>query len=410
MKIFSSTGVAVYYPTGDIVPIPGIADAGLPNTTLRPIVDTLSPVPWLTYGSLKTAEVLCEASWFDDRPQNACPRYVARKQLNVLKQLGYEIVSGFECECIISSKDPDKKLFQTNASDFMSLLAFSENYPFFYSLESQLRQSGIDLEAMHMETSPGQVEFVTFRESGLRAADNIFRLKTAAKEIASQHGYALTFMAKPFNQGVNGLHFTHSLRSIDDQTKSTNEESSFVFYDGQSSNHLSEVCHWWLAGLIKHGPALTALCSPTVNCYRRLHKPRIPTKFDWGFDDRSVTFRVKANSPSGTCIENRLGSGAANPYLLLAATVAAGIDGIKNRLPCPPPKESVAADVPHTLADSLKCLLNDTVIVDALGKEFIEWFRLLKEVDLSKLKDSNVKDPNDLVGSQKERDVYLRNI
>ena len=389
--------------------VPGVADSGFPNVIMRPIADTLSPVPWFTHGSLKTAEVLCETFWVSDRPQDTCPRYVARKQMDTLKQMGYEIVSGFECEFIVSHKDTGKKLFQTN--DYMSQLSFSENYPFLYSLETQLRQSGIDLEAMHLESSPGQVEFVTFRESGLRTADNVFRLKTAVKEVAYQHGYALTFMTKPSNQVGNGLHFTHSLRAIDDQTKSTNEESGFIFYDKQSSNHLSEVCHWWLAGLIKHGPALTALCSPTVNCYRRLHNPWAPTKFDWGFDDRTTTFRVKANSPSGTCIENRLSSGAANPYLVLAATVAAGIDGIKNRLPCPPPKESVAADVPHTLADSLKCLLNDTVIVDALGKEFIEWFRILKEeIDLSKLKDSNVKDPNDLVGFQKERNLYLRNV
>ena len=401
---FSSTGSVAYGPTGEGASVPGVMEKGFSNLIARPIVDTLSPVPWCTHGSLKTAEVLCETVWFDGRPQDTCPRYIARKQIDVLKQMGYEIISGFECEFIVSRKDTGEKLFQTN--DCMSQLSFSENSALLYSLENQLRQSGIDVEAMHLEWSPGQVEFVTFHESGIRSVDNVFRLKTAVKEIAAQHGYAITFMTKPSNEVGNGLHFNHSLRVINDKT---NESSRYTFYDEQSSNHLSEVCRWWLAGLLTHGPALTALCSPTVNCYRRLHQPWVPCKFDWGLDDRTSTFRVKAYSPSGTCIENRLCSGAANPYLVLAATIAAGVDGIKNRLACPPPKDPVAAEVPHTLAESLKNLLNDTVMVEALGREFVEWFRIMKEeIDLTKLKDSNVKDTNDSLGLQKECELYFR--
>lgn len=154
----------------------------------------------------------------------------------------------------------------------------------------------------------------------------------------------------------------------------------------------------WIAGLLKHLKALTAICCPTVNCYRRLHIIPTPNRVDWGYDDRLATVRVKADGgPSGTYIENRLPASAANPYLVLAATVAAGVDGLVNRLECPPARrvDNAKGDggnesvLPNTLPEALAALEEDSVVVEALGKEFVTWFvRVKRELEVDRLQDT----------------------
>ena len=116
-------------------------------------------------------------------------------------------------------------------------------------------------------------------------------------------------------QSSSGLHYNHSLWTLDGKT---------ALFDPSASDQLSDIARYWIGGLIKHSAALTALCSPTVNCYRRLHGPRLPDKANWGLEDRNASFRVKNYSEQGTYFENRIPGGSCNPYLVLAATVAAG--------------------------------------------------------------------------------------
>lgn len=393
-------------PIGPDVKIPGISDKGSVNGFMRPVDNAMFPVPWATHGSLTTAEVLCETFWIDGRAQAACPRYVARKQLEQLSAMGYELFSGFECEFLVSRLDNGERLFQDNG--IYTTQAFAENEAYLYSLESQLRQSGIDIEGLHCEFSNGQFEFITHTECGLRSADNVFRLKQAVKEISFKHGYAATFMSKPFSgENGSGLHFNHSLRA---RATKGDDNTRFVFYDAAKPDNMSDVFRWWLGGLLKHGMALTALCSPTVNCYRRLHQPWAPSLLNWGIDNRMTSFRVKNHSPGGSFIENRLGAGSANPYIVMAATVAAGIDGIKNQIDCASYHISKPQPpLPHTLAEALSALYADKIIVESLGEEFITWIKLLRDqIDFQKLKDSDIADTGDAAGFENERNLYMR--
>ncbi len=215
-------------------------------------------------------------------------------------------------------------------------------------------------------------------------------------------------MSKPFSgENGNGLHFNHSLRA---RTTKEDDNSRFVFYNATMPDNMSDVFRWWLGGLLKHGLALTALCCPTVNCYRRLHQPWAPTLLNWGIDNRMTSFRVKNHSPGGSFIENRLGAGSGNPYIIMAATVAAGIDGIKNQIDCCSFRnDQPQPPLPHTLQEALSALLTDRVIVEGLGEEFIQWIKLLREqIDFQKLKESNIGDVNDTIGFQNERDLYMR--
>lgn len=394
-------------PLGEYIAWPGVVETGYGNVLVRPVPGTLFPLPWASYESAKTGEVICETFWQDGRPQLSCSRHVASKQVQKLAELGYKLVGGFECEFFMWHKDSGEKLFKTH--DDMTMLGFGENDVLLYSLESQLRQAGIDIESMLCEHGNGQFEFALSAESGLRSADNVVRLKEALKEIGSKKGYTVTFMSKPSVEAGTGLHFNHSLQAIMPEDSEEHNDSRYVFHDASAPNHMSEVFGWWLAGLVKHSRALTALCSPTVNCYRRLHTFNCPVTADWGVDRRRCTYRVRNFSPSETFLENRLSAGSANAYLVLAGTVAAGLDGIRNRLVCPPECDSAAPEIPHTLAEAVDALVSDEVMVESLGEEFIQWFKLMKyENDIAQLKSSNVKDENDLQGFQKERELYLR--
>ena len=243
-------------------------------------------------------------------------------------------------------------------------------------------------------------ELVGRPTDGIRSADDAFTLKEGVKEFFQQRDMQATFMTKPFRKSSSsGLHFNHSLWSIDGDEN--------AFYDGGLDDNLSAVAGYWLAGLTTHAPALAALCSPTVNCYRRLHQPWAPHTANWGIDDRNVACRVKNDGNSGTYVENRIPTSASNPYLVLAATVAAGVDGIVNKLECPPQRDVNATTLPGTLEEALHSLKTDKAMVELLGSEFVDWFVKIKmETEVKILGDVkfNIEEEEDM---QLEKELYF---
>ncbi|VEL20398.1 unnamed protein product [Protopolystoma xenopodis] len=184
---------------------------------------------------------------------------------------------------------------------------------------------------------------------------------------------------------------------------------------------MSQFARHWIAGLVYHMPAILALCSPTVNCYRRLHRHLAPDYANWDIDDRFTSLRVKNNGASGTYMENRIPSSAASPYHVMAATLAAGMDGVERKLRPPraglkplkppyvagapswiPPADMTREEVmglrklPYTLTEALAQLQADSVIINLLGAEFISWFVQVKQRgDLYTLRESNLDDETD---------------
>ena len=227
----------------------------------------------------------------------------------------------------------------------------------------------------------------------------VFRFKQGVKEMAQQRGLHANFMTMPSTDGCgSAAHFNHSVWC---KTSGDN-----AMYDPAKEDNLSDLARHWIAGLVKHTNALTALCSPTVNCYRRLHGVWVPNTASWGIDDRVATFRVKNYSNSATYVENRLATGPCNPYLVIAGCIAAGIDGIVNHLECPPKSQDNAPKVPFTLEEALQALESDTVMVEALGKQFVEWYcETKRQIDIKKLQGS-VMDKPDPEAIQKEVDMY----
>jgi len=235
-------------------------------------------------------------------------------------------------------------------------------------------------------------------EYGIKAVDDAFIFKHGVKEIAQQRGMLANFMTVPrFKYLGSSIHFNHSLWTTDMERS--------VFFDSARENNLSDVAGWWLGGLCKHGRAMTALCSPTTNNYRQNSVDMIPRNSNWGMDNRDVAFRVKNFSANGCLVENR-NSAASNPYLVLAATVAAGLDGIVNKLKCPKEMDPEAPALPKTLPEALDALQQDEIITDALGPDLVRWFvEMKRQVDL-KIMSSFDPTSDDEKALMRERELY----
>src|SRR5581483_4435483 len=182
------------------------------------------------------------------------------------------------------------------------------------------------------------------------------------------------------DQSANGCHYHLSLW----------RGNRNAFVDTSNPDRISEVCKQFIAGLIAHAPALTAFAAPTVNCAKRYKLWSFaPSNASWGFENRSVAVRVKNTRDDRTHIENRLGCGSSNPYLLMAATLAAGMDGIKQQMSPPPAVDGVAygmeglPDLPPRLEDALAALDADTALKNALGAEFIQVFTAVKRHEIA---------------------------
>ena len=390
------------------------------NMLLKPMHETLHSLPWVTGGNHRVGEVFCETFWIPPfrggAPLDACPRYVARRQLDHLKQLGYQLFSGFEAEFYITDAT-GKPVYEGH--ELFTNSTFSEFEPFLYSMDEQMADAGVDVATMHTEYGDGQFEMALAPKYGIESADQLFLLKQAVKEMSKQHqGWLATFMTKPFlEKSANGLHFSHSLWTI----PASDEKTQNVFHDPSAEDGLSTIGRQWIAGLMRHGRGLMALCSPTVNCYRRLGTTWTPNVYSWDIGIKSVWICVKTGSPKATYFENRLPAGAANPYLVLAATVAAGIDGIVNKLECPRPKirssamtanptQTTKADsvdlLPDNLSESLDALENDKVLCEALSSEFVEWFVSSKRAnEIAQL--TKVTESNQMV-FELEREMYFK--
>ncbi|XP_035826656.1 uncharacterized protein LOC101852422 [Aplysia californica] len=293
-----------------------------------------------------------------------------------------------------------------------------------------------------------------------QAADGTALFKSHVKTFSKRKGYVASFMSKVDKTAYFGigLHFNHSLWTLDGANMLVDDpnehqcepqdssffwspphstiwlsrpadcgpqaSSQFVFWvhstilfterAGKRTNssrrdtqrELSDVARHWIAGLVKHGPGLTALCMPTVNCYRRIGKERLPTRSDWSVLDKNATFVVRKTRKNNIYAEDRLPSSAGNPYLVMAATVAAGIDGIRNKIPLQNKTEDFCV-LPPDLETALTCLQEDAVLVDALGKDLVELFVATKTMEIHHLKSMEQTSGTD--SFQNEYHLYFQN-
>jgi glutamine synthetase len=355
-----------------------LEDLGFPDSRIFPDLATFRVLPWLD----ATARLICEPRFYDGTPAAAAPRFVARRQLQSLYDLGYRMRAGYEYEFYLRDA-------ATGAPPYTGIQIFASlrndfDGAFVRQIIRDLQAVDVDIITANAEYGPGQQEINFAPGWDIAAADAAFSFKQGVKEIARQHGYIASFMTKPYaDQSASGCHFHHALYRVAD--------GSNAFDDPDGLDGLSELARQFIAGQIAHAPALTALYAPTVNCAKRYKLYSFaPVNATWGLENRTVGLRIKGGRGANTHLENRVPCGASNPYLVLAGTIAAGVDGIRNRMEPPAPIDGMAygltgvTDLPTSLGAALDALEADAVLRAALGEEFIKLFVAVKRHEIAK--------------------------
>jgi glutamine synthetase len=355
---------------------------------LYPDLDTFVVFPW-TAEKGKVARFICDIYNPDGTPFAGDPRNNLKRVLKEMEQLGFtEFNLGPEPEFFLFKLDekgePTLELNDSGGYFDLAPIDLGENCRRDIVLE--LEEMGFDIEASHHENAPGQHEIDFKYADALSACDDIQTFKLVVKTIARKHGLHATFMPKPmFGLAGSGMHCNLSLFN----------NGKNVFYDEKADLQLSDTARQFIAGIIKHATAFTAITNPTVNSYKRLvpgHEA--PCYVAWSTSNRSPLVRIPSSRGLGTRVEVRSVDPAANPYLALAVLLKAGLEGIKNKMTPPAPldrniyvmdrEERLAegiVDLPASLAEAIEELKSDEVIISALGDHIIEHFIEAKEIE-----------------------------
>jgi glutamine synthetase len=355
-----------------------LEDLGFPDSRIFPDPETIVPVPWAD----RTVSVLCEPRFQDGRAAMAAPRAIVRGLLDELAGIGYSLYSGFEYEFYLVNREtrqppfPGIQIFATLRNNFDPSLV--------NQILLDMPQVGVDIITSNAEYGPGQMEINFAPAGGVTAADHAFRFKNGVKEIAQRSGYMASFMTTPYaGQSSSGCHYHHSLIDL--------KSNRNAFSSPDKPFELSNTARWWLGGQIQHAAAICALVAPTVNCYKRYKLLTFaPTNATWGTENRTVGVRVKGLKGEGAHLENRTPCAASNPYLVMAAVLAAGIDGLRSRIEPPAPVEGVAnavkgvTDLPPGLSQALDALEADSSLRALLGEEFIKLYLAVKRHEIGK--------------------------
>ncbi len=354
---------------------------------LKPVLDTFAVLPWTVDGA-KSARVICDVYTPDGKPFEGDPRYRLRRMIEKAEQLGYTPYAGPEMEFFIlpiNEKGEPVPEFLDHGGYF-DLLPLSKVEEIRRDIAIALEKMGIIVEATHHEVAPSQHE-VDFRyDTFLRTADNAQTVKLVIKTMAIFHGYHATFMPKPFH-GVNGsgMHVHMSLFRGDKN----------AFYDPDDPLGLSKELRYFVGGILKHAKALAAVTNPTINSYKRLVPGyEAPVYISWSVGNRSALIRIPKARGKATRLEYRSPDPSCNIYLAFAAILAAGLDGIINKIEPPAPveeniyhmtserrEELNIESLPGSLKEAVEELKKDDVIIDALGEHIFEKFVEAAEKD-----------------------------
>jgi len=349
-------------------------DTGYPDMVAIPDLATFRLVPWRA----GTASVICDCRERSGEYVSVSTRRICKEVVEEALLMGYESIVGPELEFYLldSTGNP---LYEGPECYSMEKGAMLE--PVLGKIRSCLEEMGVVIEACNTEYGPAQVEVNIHYSNALEAADNSLRFKMAVKEIASEFGYKASFMAKPFS-GYSGSGF-HIHQSLND-TQGIN-----AFAASHVNGVEEDLMGHYLAGLLKHAPAIAALGASTVNAYKRVDDHSFaPTSVCWGIDNRTVAVRAIVGHGGANRLEWRGGAADANPYLLIAACLAAGLDGIRQRISPPSRIDGDAYEheellpLPSNLESAIDVISNDEFAKKLLG-EFFDVFVALGQRELS---------------------------
>src|SRR5689334_11013260 len=366
---------------------------GFPDVVLVPDPGTFRVLPWAD----RTGWMLCDVYFSSGAPMPLDGRGLMRRALSELAGAGYDFLAGIEIEYYIVKLDSER-ITPENAGftpDPPPVSVFERGYQ--YLSEVRLDSVAATLEAvrdgldavglpprsMEDEWGPGQMEFSFSPIGGLAAADAVVLFRSAVKQMCQRRGLLATFMCRPAlpNFFSSGWHLHESLISRADG------RNAFASQD----QSLSTVGRQFVAGLIKHATPMTLFATPTVNGYKR-YRPYsfAPDRVCWAVENRGALVRVQgAPGDENSHVENRMGEPAANPYLYMAANIAAGLDGMRRKADPPPPGEPdpYATEnpmLPTSLATAIEALDKDSFYRETFGATLVDYLLTMKRAEFAR--------------------------
>ncbi len=352
--------------------------AGYGDYVMKPDLDTLRVLPWLD----GTAMVLCDLLDHHTHELVAhAPRSVLKRQLARLADRGFASAVATELEFFVFRESFDE-LRDKGYRDMTTISPYNEDYHIFQTTKEEhlmrairngLQGAGVRVENTKGEADPGQAEINVCYADALEMADNHVLVKNAVKEIAFQQNRAVTFLAKWHHDAAgSSCHIHQSLRS------SAGEP---VFQDASTEYGMSDTMRHYLAGLLKHASENTFFLAPYVNSYKRFMAGTFaPTKAIWSLDNRTAGYRVVADGTPNVRVECRVGGSDLNPYLAIAAQLAAGLAGIEQQLELEKEfkgdayQARRAREIPRTLLDAKEALRKSGMLRDALGDDVVDHY------------------------------------
>jgi len=358
--------------------------AGYGDYVMKPDLTTLRPVPWLE----GTVMVMCDLQdhhTHEDVPHS--PRAILKRQIKRLEALGYDAMMATEIEFFLFEKSFDE-IRKSGFRDMQPISGYNEDYHIFQTtkeehvmrpIRNHLYAAGIPVENSKGEAETGQEELNIRYGAALATADNHTIAKNAVKEIAWQNGHAATFMPKWHHDKVGSSSHVH---------QSLWKDGVPAFHDENDPLGMSELMKSYMAGLIKYASDYTYFLAPYINSYKRFQKGSFaPTRTVWSVDNRTAGFRLCGDGTKAVRVECRIGGSDMNPYLAMAAMLAAGIKGIEDKLTLEPPFKGDAYEgdvghIPGTLRDAAETLRNSTMLREAMGDWVIDHYTRAAEVEI----------------------------
>ncbi|EPM48271.1 glutamine synthetase family protein [Pseudomonas syringae] len=365
----------------EMLPVPGYSSAswkrGYGDLLLKPDLSTLRPLPWLD----ATALVICDIFDAAGQPTAHSPRQILQKQLRRLADLG--MCAGFASELEFYVFDePYDAITKKNYNNLETFGTYNQDYHILSTTrqESVMRPirnglygAGVSVECTKGEGGAGQGEINVRYADPLLMADHHVLIKHGSKEIAAQHGKAITYMAKWNNElAGSSCHIHSSLWSLDGKP---------LFYDASAPSGMSALMKSYLGGLLKYSKDITLLLAPYINSYKRFQMDTFaPTKVAWSHDNRTVGFRVCGEGSSAVRAECRIGGADLNPYLAFSGLIAAGLSGIEENLNLPSPfvgngyRDAQLPEIPKTLRAATEVASKSAWLREVLGNEVVDHY------------------------------------
>jgi glutamine synthetase len=364
---------------------------GFPDALARLDLGTFRRVPW----DDNVPFFLGEFVNADGSPYPICPRQTLKRVLKRSEKLGFQAMCGLEFEWFNFAETPQswaakKGVDPTPITPGMfgySLLRANHSREYFKALMEEMAAFGVPIEGLHTETGPGVYEAAILFSDALEAADRALLFKTGAKEIGARFGIMPSFMAK-WNQHYPGCS-GHVHQSLSDG-------KSNLFFEDKGRHRMSKLFESFLAGQIAALMQFAPMFWPTINSYKRLVDGFwAPVKPTWGVDNRTASFRVIPGSPKSTRLETRCPGSDINPYLAVAALLAAGLHGVEKKLKLTAPPitgTNVGSEniprAPRSLKETTEIFKRSDLARDWFGDDFVDHFAATREWECRQWQDA----------------------